>query len=238
VVVPEVVAHRGASGSAPENTLAAFRRAAQQGAHMIELDVQLSRDGHVVVMHDDTVDRTTDGHGAVGALDLARLKMLDAGSWFGERFAGERVPTLAEALAATSLPVNVELKRGGGDALAAGVYDTVRNAGAIGRVVFSSFEDDALARMRRLDAHVEIAVLRASGTMGHAVRAAERLGTRTLHLRNTKVWMRQMRDTASEGYMIRIWTVNSLAEWAPFSAAGASGLFTDHPDRFLQFPTV
>lgn len=234
-MAPEVIAHRGASGTAPENTLAAFRRAAEMGAHMIELDVQLSRDGHVVVIHDDTVDRTTDGRGAVATLDLARLKALDAGSWFAPAFGAERVPTLAEVLGAVRTPFNVELKRGGGDELAARVLDTVRKAGATERVVFSSFEDEALARLRRLDGRVDLAVLRSSGTIGHALRAAERVGATALHLRNTATWLRCLRDTPPRGYTIRVWTVNSIEEWARFEAVGASGLFTDHPERFLQF---
>lgn len=229
-----MIAHRGASGSAPENTLAAFRRAAEVGASMIELDVQLCRDGHVVVMHDDTVDRTTDGHGVVAALDLARLKALDAGGWYGPAFAGERVPTLAEVLEGIAMPVNVELKPGGGDALAARVLDTVRHAAAMDRVVCSSFEDETLWRLRQLDGDVTLAVLRASGTIGHAVRAAERVGATALHLRNTARYLRRLSDALPRGYTIRIWTVNSTEEWARFERAGATGLFTDHPERFLQ----
>jgi len=83
-----VIAHRGASGTCPENTLVAFRRAAELGAHMIELDVQLTRDHEVVVMHDWTLDRTTDGTGAVGAITVADLRGPDAGAWFDARFRG------------------------------------------------------------------------------------------------------------------------------------------------------
>src|SRR3990172_9877913 len=97
-MAPVVIAHRGASGSCPENTLAAFRRAAALGADMIELDVQLTRDGEVVVIHDWTLDRTTSGTGPVRACSLAELRRLDAGAWFDAAFAGERVPTLGEVL--------------------------------------------------------------------------------------------------------------------------------------------
>ena len=92
-------AHRGASASAPENTLAAFRAAEAAGAAGIELDVHLSADGVPVVIHDETVDRTTDGHGPVAALTLCRLRQLDAGRWFAPAFAGEALPTLEEILA-------------------------------------------------------------------------------------------------------------------------------------------
>lgn len=95
---PVVIAHRGASGVAPENTLAAFSKAIDFGADVIELDVHLSQDGEVIVIHDHTVDRTTGGTGHIEHLTLAEIKKLDAGSWFGEAFAGEPVPTLREAL--------------------------------------------------------------------------------------------------------------------------------------------
>ena len=231
----EVIGHRGASGTAPENTLAAFDRAERMGASMVELDVQLSADGAVVVMHDDTVDRTTNGRGRVSSLRLEELRALDAGGWFGPTFRGERVPTLAEVLSVVSVPINVELKSGGDEALAEKSLDTVRNAGALGRVVFSSFEDEALVRLRRLEPSAALAVLRSGGTIGHALDAAGRVGATALHLRNTRAWARSLRDTPPQGYTIRIWTVNSMEEWTKFEEAGATGLFTDHPERFLQF---
>src|SRR3989441_7724182 len=131
---------RGASGTCPENTLIAFARAAALGAHMIELDVQLTRDGQVIVMHDWTLERTTDGAGAVRERSLAEIRRLDAGAWFGSAFRGTRVPTLAEVLAAVALPVNVELKPVGDDGLEARALAVTASAGALGRVVFSSFE--------------------------------------------------------------------------------------------------
>src|SRR5579863_1834901 len=109
----EIFAHRGNSGEAPENTLAAFRQVAGVGADGVEFDVQLSRDGVPVVIHDETVDRTTDGKGAVAGLTLAQLQVLDAGKWFGAAFAGERIPTLEavlEVFRGASIRVNIELK--------------------------------------------------------------------------------------------------------------------------------
>jgi glycerophosphoryl diester phosphodiesterase len=92
------IAHRGASSYAPENTFAAFDLALRQGARHIELDVQATRDGHIVVIHDDTVDRTTDGSGLVTSQTLEALQALDAGSWFGAQFTGERIPVFDEVL--------------------------------------------------------------------------------------------------------------------------------------------
>ena len=93
-----VIAHRGASGHAPENTLAAFKRAVGLGATFIETDLQLTRDSRFVAMHDGTVNRTTNGQGKVHDMTMAELRRLDAGSWFGSEFAGERIPTLDEIL--------------------------------------------------------------------------------------------------------------------------------------------
>ena len=109
---PHVSAHRGASVKAPENTLAALEAAWRDGATLAEIDVRLTRDGHVVLMHDRTVDRTTTGHGPVEAMTLDEVRQLDAGSWFGEAFRGERVPTLREVIAWArgKLVLLVELK--------------------------------------------------------------------------------------------------------------------------------
>lgn len=108
----DVIAHRGASAYAPENTLAAFELAVEQGAHWFELDCTLSKDGEVIVIHNGDVDRTTDGKGSVADLTLAELEQLDAGSWFDPKFAGEKLPTLAEALdlAKGRIGVYVEIK--------------------------------------------------------------------------------------------------------------------------------
>ncbi len=108
------IAHRGASALAPENTMAAFAMAVELGADAIELDLHVSRDGELVVIHDHTLDRTTDGEGPVHTRSLQELKRLDAGRWFGESFAGQRIPTLAEVLDRFSgkIPLALEIKAG------------------------------------------------------------------------------------------------------------------------------
>lgn len=109
-----ICAHRGASSTHPENTIAAFQEAIRLGAHMIEFDVWLTKDGQTIVMHDDKVDRTTDGHGRIADLTLHEIKQLDAGSWKAPEFAGQRVPTLKETLAImpTNIWINVHCKEG------------------------------------------------------------------------------------------------------------------------------
>ena len=151
-----ILGHRGALREAPENTLASFRKAMAQGAHGVELDSKLTRDGHVVVIHDRTVDRTTDGKGRVADLALSDLKRPDAGAWFSSRFSGEGVPTLDEVF--ETLPpeaiLNIELTNYGtiGDGLEARVAEVVRRHQAEDRVILSSFHPLTLWAARRASA--------------------------------------------------------------------------------------
>ncbi len=229
-----VIAHRGASGTCPENTLAAFRRAGNLGADMIELDVQLTRDGEVVVIHDWTLDRTTDGDGAVRDASLAEIQRLDAGAWFGPEFRGERVPTLAEVLAATTVPLNVELKPVGDDGLEARALAAVVDAGAGERVVFSSFDAGSLARLRGAASWAEIAILWEEAPMPQAVRSAERVGARRLHVRKDAVTAAAVATAAAARLPVLAWTVNDPGESVRLTAAGVAGIFTDFPERFLH----
>ena len=231
---PLIIAHRGASGTCPENTLVAFARAAALGAHMVELDVQLTRDGAVVVMHDWTLERTTDGSGAVCDRTLAEIRGLDAGAWFGSAFRGTRVPTLAEVLAAVGLPVNVELKPVGDDGLEARALAVVESAGALARVVFSSFDAGALERLRACAAGATLAVLWDAGPVADAVGRARRVGARALHLRKDRTTPDALAAAAAAGLPVRAWTVNERGEMDRLVAAGVEGIFTDFPERFLH----
>jgi glycerophosphoryl diester phosphodiesterase len=229
-----VIAHRGASGTRPENTLCAFRRAEALGAHMIELDVQLTRDGEVVVIHDWTLARTTDGRGRVASHTLAELRRLDAGAWFDPAYGGETIPTLREVLDAVSLPVNVELKARGDDGLEARAFDVVQAAGAERRVVFSSFHPQSLVRLRRRAADADIAVLWSRRRLLLALQLAQGVRATALHIRNGAVAPGEVRAARDRGLEVRVWTVNDPGEFAPLASLGVGGLFTDFPERFLQ----
>ena len=229
-----VIAHRGASGTCPENTLAAFRRAEELGAGMIELDVQLARDGAVVVMHDWTLERTTDGSGAVRERTLAELRALDAGAWFAPAFRGERVPTLGEVLAGVRLPVNVELKPVGDDGLDERTLAVVEAAKATDRVVFSSFDPQALVRIRARARDARMAVLWEEPAIADAVRWAERVGARTLHVRKDVITKDTVVAARAAGLGVFAWTVNDRAESSRLEEAGIEWVFTDFPERFLQ----
>jgi glycerophosphoryl diester phosphodiesterase len=229
-----VIAHRGASGTRPENTLVAFRRAQDLGAHMVELDVQLTRDREVVVIHDWTLTRTTSGRGRVGSRTLAELKRLDAGTWFDRAFAGEEVPTLREVLGAVRLPVNVELKAREDDGLEARALDIVTAAGAQERVIFSSFHPESLVRLRRLSTTATIAVLWSRRLFAPALRLADRVGATALHIRKDAAAPAEVCAALDHHLQVRAWTVNDPAESGRLAAMGVAGIFTDFPERFLH----
>ncbi|MBI5967686.1 MAG: hypothetical protein HY882_07510, partial [Deltaproteobacteria bacterium] len=161
-----VIAHRGFSGAAPENTLTAFQKAIEVGSDMIELDVHLSKDGEVVVIHDDSLERTSNGRGKVGDYPLQELKKFDAGSWFGPKFSGERIPTLKEVLELTQgkILVNIEIKdeylgRYTIEDLVERSLQEVKRAGMKNQVIFSSFHSSALDRSKERDSCPRTALL-------------------------------------------------------------------------------
>jgi glycerophosphoryl diester phosphodiesterase len=160
---PLVIAHRGDSSSAPEQTLAAFERAAALGAEMIEADVRRTRDGRLVLVHDATVERTTDGRGAVASSTFEELRALDAGSWFAPRFAGERIPALDELFALAvreeiALCLEVKGESAGERASVAGaVARELEQRGRLGVDVLASFDHEALAAAARCVPGVRLA---------------------------------------------------------------------------------
>ena len=149
-----VIAHRGASGNAPENTMAAFKKAVALGANFIETDLQLSRDARLVAIHDATVNRTTNGQGTVHDMTLTELRRLDAGSWFGSEFAGERIPTLDEILAFSKkhdVVFYLEIKPGGSWGGEHALIGALRESGEIPRAVVISFDAAIVLSLRKIE---------------------------------------------------------------------------------------
>ena len=155
-----VVGHRGASDRAPENTLASFEAAIAIGVDAIELDVHLSRDGHLVIIHDQNLARTTNGRGLVHEHSLAELKALDAGSWFGPSFAGERIPTFEETLVRIGprVPLQVEIK-GATDGVTEATIAALRAHGLLDTSMITSFHLGLLPLVRALAPSVQIGAL-------------------------------------------------------------------------------
>jgi glycerophosphoryl diester phosphodiesterase len=150
---PVVFAHRGAKNYAPENTLASFQKALEMGAQALELDITLTKDDEVVVIHDDTVDRTTDGKGAVNDLELAEIKKLDAGSWFSNGYLGERIPTLKEVLDLVQgkALINIEIKNAKerNRVLVQKAANLVREKRQQESIIFSSFYRENVRMVRK-----------------------------------------------------------------------------------------
>lgn len=230
---PWVIAHRGASGHAPENTLAAFRRAAALGAQFIETDVHLTRDAHLVLIHDHTLERTTNGRGEIRLHTLAELRALDAGAWFGAAFAGERIPTLEEALEfgrQADVLFYLELKAdaiwGAEHALA----NALRRSGEAARTVVLSFLDHSLAAMNRLEPACLTGYL-FDRWSDDAIDRALHAGARQLAPREESVTPERVERAHHAGLPVVAWTVNEPARMRALVAAGVDGIMTDFPDR-------
>lgn len=235
--IPAVIGHRGAAGHAPENTLAGIREAARLGAKWVEFDVRLSADGVPVLMHDDTLDRTTDESGPVDGRDVAELRALDAGRWFHDRFTGEAIPTLQETialLAALGLGANVEIKPSPGREAATGhaVGHLLREAwpGVLPPPLVSSFAAPSLAAAREAAPDIARGLLIRSvdGNWAESMRA---LGCATLHCGHRRLTRARVAEIRRAGYPLLAYTVNDRARAETLFDWGATAVITDRPDR-------
>lgn len=233
--MPWAVAHRGASGHAPENTLAAFRRAVELGAGFIETDLHLTRDARLVAIHDETLQRTTSGRGAVHDHTLEELRELDAGAWFAAEFAGERIPTLDEVLAfgrEHDVVFYLELKAHRFSGVEHAVVAALRAVQAEPRSVVLSFEPGVISTVRRLDASVMSGLL-LDGLQGDVVEQAVEAGVRQLAPRADLVTPELVARAHGHGLPVVPWTVNRPEDMRALLAAGVDGIMTDYPDRLL-----
>lgn len=212
---------------APENTLAAFRAAEICGADGIELDVHLSRDGVPVVLHDETLDRTSNGCGQVVRWSVAELSHLDAGSWFDPDFSGEKIPTLEEVLvwAGERLRINIEIKTA---AAAAAVLLLLRDFPR-SRVLISSFDHRLLAGVRQQDDTLPLGFLCDSRFWRGGVRRAVASGAESYHPRADVVSRSLLLACRQAGLAVYPWTVDAAAEVRRFLLLGVAGLFTNDP---------
>ena len=228
-----LIAHRGASGHAPENTLAAFKKAVALGATFIETDLQLTRDARLVAIHDETVNRTTNGKGAVHDMTLADLRRLDAGSWFGSEYAGERIPTLAEILEFAKkhdVVFYLEMKPGGSWGGEHALISTLRDSGQVARTVIISFDPNILATVRKIEPTVMTALLY-DGQVEKPLEQALEIGARQLAVRGDLVSPWLLTAARKKDLQVVCWTVNHSAHMRVLMAAGVDGIMSDYPDR-------
>ena len=239
----EIIGHRGASGYAPENTLSAFRMAADLGARAIETDLQLTRDGRLVILHDDTLKRTTNGCGGVAAKTFEELRLLDAGSWFPKRtlrksrsaprFAEERVPSIEEVFelaARRDLSLYLEIKAPCAPEAAKTVAAAIRAAGAAARSTVICFDLEVLKRVRATDPAIALGYL-FSRRLRDATARAKSAGARTILPRRDRVTPKLIADARAHGLKIVTWTVNDPKQMKRLMGLGVDGIMSDFPDR-------
>lgn len=233
---PIIEAHRGYSAVYPENTLLAFRQAVAAGAPSIELDIHVSADGELVVMHDATVDRTTNGTGAIATMSWSALRRLDAGSWKSPAFADERIPGLEETLTlADSAPVafNVEVKRFSDSGRSAGTLAALlrRHAPRRGEHVVSSFDLDALLQVRAADAGLPLAIL---GKDGAALLAlAREHGFPWVHVHHEGITGDMVAAAHAHGVKVMIWTVDNPDLAQSYAGLGVDKICTNRAPDLL-----
>ena len=237
---PVIFAHRGASAWAPENTLAAFRLAIEHSAPAIELDVKLTADRQVVVLHDQTVDRTTNGHGDLRKFTLVDLCKLDAGRAFSAQYQGERIPTLAEVFEAVGEQVfiNIELTNYASicDTLPELVAGLVRKYTMHDRVMFSSFFPSNLLRIRCLLPKTPAGLLALEGPAGRLGRGliGRWITPAIIHPNFQDVDEQFMRRQKQFHRRVHVWTVNDPQEMRRLASLGVDGIFTDDPRLAMQ----
>ena len=242
--VSTVIGHRGAAGHEPENTLASLEKAAGLGVRWVEFDTKLTADGHVVLFHDDTLERTTGGRGTVAETTLADLRALDAGSWFDGGFpgayAGERVPTLKEAmetLVRLGLGAIVEVKASPGreretglavaGALAAGWPETLPAP------LISSFDGATLGAARDASPDIRRALNVFQIPWGWR-KKTKALGCRAVHCLDRNLTAGRVRALKDEGMAVRAFTVNDRTRAETLLRWGVDGVFSDYPERMPQ----
>jgi len=234
-----VIAHRGASAYYPENTIESFEGAINLGAEMIELDVQLSRDGEVVVFHDEKINRCTNGRGKLAAYSLAQLKNLDAGSWFGRKFKGAKIPKLDEVLdlCRDKIAVNIEIKTESvADELSCGIEERCLNIvekhGMRRHVVFSSFDPRALKHLKEIDQSVAVAVLYEKKIYRDKIPSeiVALFGADCFNCALKELSKKKLADLKEHGISANVYTVDIKSGMLCLMEAGVEGIFTNKPD--------
>ncbi|MCB0326310.1 MAG: hypothetical protein KDD52_01700 [Bdellovibrionales bacterium] len=236
-----IIGHRGYPEIAPENTLTSFEAAISAGVDMVELDVSFSRDRELVVMHDDRVNRTTNGRGKVSSHDWKRLRELDAGSWFSKDFSGEQIPSLSQVLECCKgkVRVNVEIKpEAVSDDLEGGieqrVLEEIQRFGMRKDCIVSSFSPLAVKHIREIDSQIETALILDKSLNTNPKEYAEHLGIQGMHLHQRKISREHVQACIAQGLAVRVYTVNKVPLMKKLRDFGAHGVFTDRAQLMLD----
>ncbi len=235
---PMITAHRGASNQAPENTMPAFRRALELGADGIELDVHMSADGRLVVIHDETVDRTSNGKGLVKDKTLAELKELDFGSWFSEGFRGEKIPELEDVLELLSdrdVLLNIEIKNGPVfyPGIETAVADALQKYGMTDRTIISSFNHYTLVEIRRYNPGIRTAPLYMAG-LYKPWDYARSIGASAIHPLFYNIVPEVVKGCRENNISVNPFTVDRPEHIRAVAEAGVDGIITNVPDVAIK----
>lgn len=236
ILIPHIVAHRGASIEAPENTIAAFRVAGARAAKWIECDVTLSSDNKCVLIHDDTLERTTDGTGPIHHSDLATLRGLDAGAWFSDIYIGERIPTLTDTLETLhfmEMGANLEIKPSGCDPvrLCKEIIAELKQAKDL-PILVSSFDHVAVAEMRKHAPEIPCGWLLKQLPENWKAEY-KRLGAAAIHIDHTALTPVIAAEIVDAGVPLVCYTINDIERAKELFAWGATSVITDDPGKLI-----
>jgi len=231
------VAHRGGSAYAPENTVAAFENAVKMGVDYIELDVHLTKDGYPVVIHDDSLERTTDGTGKVKDKTLDELKELDAGSWFSDEFKGEKLPTLEEAMDFVKgrAGLFIEIKSGNDlcDGIEEKIVELIREKDMVREVIVISFNYDRIKNINELDPEIATGFLY-GGNVPDVCEMALNAGVDYISPSWQAVTEDIIKEAHSNNIGVSLWTINEPDIMKKFIDLGVDAITTDKPDLLLK----
>lgn len=237
----EIIGHRGYAARAPENTLVSIDAALGAGAAAVEFDVRVASCGTPVLIHDETLDRTTDGEGPVARQTVEQLRTLDAGAWFDPAFAGERIPTLTETLdhlADKAHHIYLELKGIRDPSDVDGMVDMVRNRGMSDRTTFISIDWSILRRVRAQDAAIRIGFIVVTANLFDAALSLAVADPAAILDLNHEIALDEpsvVQRAKAEGVDVVTWTVNEPDEATRLQQAGITGFTTDHVARLLTW---
>ena len=239
---PWIIAHRGFKKKYPENTLIAFQAAMDAGVPMIELDVTLSRDRKLVVIHDATLERTTKGYGSVHDHTLVELKQLDAGSWFHSDFAEERLPELGEVLDLVDgrVIINIEIKSNAyephhpADAIEKQVVDLVKQTKALDAVLISSFKADILMQVSEIADKPALALISSDPADGQTIKLCQDLNAFSWHPDHRILTESQVEKMHAAGLKVFPYTVDSMEVYLKMTAMNVDGVITNDPASFQK----
>lgn len=238
----DIIAHRGCSGNFPENTLAAFRAAARLPIDGVEFDVQMTKDGELVVIHDETIDRTSNGTGYVKDMTLEQLRTYGFGVWFKSCFLGERIPTLQEVLDCfpnSKIQFNIELKNDfiRYEGMEKKVIALIRERNIVDRVVISSFNHDSLRLVRKLAPEIATAMLTMGEVDDGVYDYAIEEGFQAIHLRKSIAMKASVKHILKRGAVVRVFTVNNEQQAEKLRKLKVAAIFTDYPEKMLKLNT-